>query len=232
MSKFILLILLVSLLMVSPISLAASGTEQNCFSCHGLEYAQWRLSPHNLAQNAVTCTSCHLEHDGAGPAGLRHAQSELCISCHADDPQYRLLSGTGKTGHNTSGSCVTCHMAVTPGRITVGGHTVRMQDSGGKKNVAACSPCHEEVWDFNLNNLQQEVAERLSWLQEHLPAEDSQAHQVYQFIKEDGSLGVHNPKYAVQLLIEATAEIGAPEWVSRPAAELPQEDDVCLSCKW
>jgi len=232
MSKFILLILLVSLVLVSPVLFAASETDQSCFSCHSLEYAQWRLSPHNIAQKAVSCTTCHHEHNGDGPAGLRLARSELCASCHADDPQYRLLVGTGQSAHNTEGSCLTCHMAVTPGRITVGGHTVLMQDTSGRKNVAACTPCHEEVWDFNLNNRQQEIAERLTWLQQHLPPEDSWALEVYRFIKEDGSLGVHNPEYAVKLLIEATASVGAPEWISRPAAELPQEDDICLTCKW
>jgi hypothetical protein len=70
-------------------------------------------------------------------------------------------AGTVTHGGAAPGSCVLCHMAVTPGGVwdtaaslkvpghqTVGGHTFNMTD-GKTQSVAVCQQCHPGIKDFN-----------------------------------------------------------------------------------
>ena len=87
-----------------------------------------------VAENPVTCASCHDPHGGANDSQLRDAAADLCIQCHTisgsepgstpHNPQREILLGVG--GQNGDGSaaegpnsahstiiyarCVTCHV--------------------------------------------------------------------------------------------------------------------------
>ncbi len=117
-----------------------------------------------------------------------------------------------------------------PGHDEVGEHTFRMTSPDGLENLAACTPCHLDLASFNrpargdydgdgtVEGIQDEVqglldllfdaiiASGVEWLG-HYPywanvTTEAQKAAIYnwQFVKNDGSLGIHNTARAVQLL--------------------------------
>lgn len=149
-----------------------------------------------------------------------------CIQCHQN--QQELLSGTAaveytdqdysairKTGHNTADGCTLCHQ----------GHEAVV-------DIGACLPCHDQ--EVNMEGFQALTANKLNDLKQKLLAAGKEvpdelwkpAHDIYEFIAEDGSLGIHNPGYTLTLLSHATDHISIP-------VALPEGfDDQCSSCKW
>ena len=116
--------------------------------------------------------------------------------------------------------CVSCHMATAFGD-SGGGHTFNMTyESHGDMidNIIACTPCHSDAEDFNINGAQEEIEGLLAELEELLLAEGvlnpntglwntgtyrtevAGAALNYIFIEEDRSKGVHNYNYAKALL--------------------------------
>lgn len=116
--------------------------------------------------------------------------------------------------HLTQASCVGCHMA--PFSKKQGGHTFN-------PNLDACNSCHGATdTNFNYGGVQTEVEQLLEQLTEILvelkviqydegsahhapivgtyPMIQAQAFFNWKGIKEDRSLGVHNPKYVKALL--------------------------------
>jgi hypothetical protein len=102
-------------------------------------------------------------------------------------------------------------------------------------NTDVCEPCHEDLDDFDNGGVQTEVATKLATLEAQLRALnyiEADGHYViggdgvelasstnsltvsaahakaiwdYQLIREDRSMGVHNPRYVVKLLDAAIA---------------------------
>ncbi len=123
--------------------------------------------------------------------------------------------------------CVNCHMS-TPYGTDAGGHNMGMEyDSHGTPyvNVTGCSPCHAigtstEITALRtkITNFQASIQTLLDQLEALLIAQNvydpatglmkagtftanqGGAYLNYQSIKEDKSLGVHNPQYAKALL--------------------------------
>jgi len=149
-------------------------------------------------------------------------------------PQSSLIFGLG--GYEISGSesyiipvahkdviadgCITCHMATAFGN-SGGGHTFSMTyESHGSEvdNVVACTECHGDIDDFNIEGSQDTIVALLGELEEILldrgvlnpnsglwntgtyPTDLAGAALNYIFIEEDRSKGVHNFKYAKALL--------------------------------
>jgi predicted CXXCH cytochrome family protein len=167
-----------------------------CMKCHqGSGFAQVIESGANFITSwgpmptrdpeAVTCIACHSLHNPRDTQMLRLPKGELCSTCHGSKWQNLILTGTGghpyqnysafqSHPHNDGERCAACHMAQTPGIDDLGGHTFSMRTTkDGKQNIAACSACHENVTDYNINNLQSEVAEALNDLRSALEARNN-----------------------------------------------------------
>ena len=112
----------------------------------------------------------------------------------------------------TTDSCVTCHLGTTA-------------DHTFAANLATCQACHADAEDFDINGKVTEIEGKLASLTDALKAaglldeegtpvkgtyEEAQAFPlwVYGFIEEDGSGGIHNAKYASDLLDAALAALG------------------------
>ncbi len=156
--------------------------------------------------------------------------------------QSAVLYGTG--GYEISGSesypaagsnphvnagCTTCHMPDAFGD-QAGGHTLRMtyEYHGSERDwVAGCTECHSSATDFDIGDVQTDVAELIDSLENILfdldlldedgllNASEStpltvtadQAGAIYnlKFLDDDLSHGVHNPAYAMALLKNSIA---------------------------
>ena len=122
--------------------------------------------------------------------------------------------------HKAAG-CVTCHMAEPVGSLT-GGHTFRMENEEEGPNLAGCVACHPSAKDFDIDGTQTDIAALLADLNAALVADGilkasgsvnasstaplSLSPDKYgallnfAMVKNDGSMGVHNPAYAKALL--------------------------------
>ncbi|MFA5810606.1 MAG: hypothetical protein WC935_09805, partial [Thermoleophilia bacterium] len=112
----------------------------------------------------------------------------------------------------TTDSCVTCHLGEPPN------HTF-------KATVSACVACHTDAKDTDINGAVTAIQAKYDELKAALTTaglvdangsavkgtyEEAKAFPlwVYGYITEDGSMGVHNPKYANDLLDAALATFG------------------------
>ena len=111
------------------------------------------------------------------------------------------VPGRGTNGHKEVG-CTTCHMYE-------GSHTFN-------PSLDACTKCHGDQDDFDIDGLQTEVEELLVEIAAELeakgvmldgevvpgtyPVDYARAYYNYIGIEEDRSMGVHNPKYVVAIL--------------------------------
>lgn len=216
---------------------APNITRQDCRACHQVHVtftgADWALE----TEDAVTLYAfTDATYDGG--------EGNLCVNCHqprrgiedADaegnievtsthwgphhGPQSAMLlglAGAGEVEGSPSGhytlveeTCVACHMG-------------EGYDHTFEPDVAACTACHADAEDFDINGLQTEVQAMLDeleemliaagWLDEEghpavtaIPAPEAYALWNWIYIAhEDKSLGVHNPTYT-KALLEASME--------------------------
>jgi hypothetical protein len=113
----------------------------------------------------------------------------------------------------TTDSCVTCHLGSTAN------HTFQA-------NVSACVACHADATSTDINGAVTKIQAKYDALKAALiqaklldatgspiatkGVDEAKAFPlwVYGYITEDGSMGVHNPKYANALLDAALAGLG------------------------
>jgi hypothetical protein len=116
--------------------------------------------------------------------------------------------------------CLDCHFRATS-NFVVGGHSFNMRaELEGEEllNVAACNACHDDLDDYDYNEVQTDVAVLLEELHALLEAGgyvDAGGHPIddvvvdgdtagavwnYLIVEEDRSLGVHNSDYMKGLL--------------------------------
>ena len=149
-------------------------------------------------------------------------------------PQSEALVGSGvymvgegyfNSSHaEVPDACVTCHKSVAVGN-TSGGHTFNIYDEEeGTYNVSGCVACHtEDEAIANIEEFQPEILALLDQLGTLLatagildPVADAAikgtftnnvagAYWNYRFVREDKSLGVHNPKFIQKLLENSIA---------------------------
>jgi hypothetical protein len=129
--------------------------------------------------------------------------------------------------------CVICHMAEDI-ETTLGGHSMNLADEDDNELTVGCltSGCHSEPFELDYEGTQTEIQGLLDSLQTLLldrewitasgstnastsnplkiaPAYLSGAMYNFYFVEHDLSLGVHNTKYAKQLLESSIAELTA-----------------------
>jgi hypothetical protein len=150
-------------------------------------------------------------------------------------PQSELLVGTGVylvgSGYDNhmhssiENPCLTCHKSNAVGNLT-GGHTFNIDSEEEGLNVSGCAECHtEDEAVALLEELQPEIQGLLDTLEgllitegiyepaTELAVKGDYTNRVagaffnYMFIKEDKSLGVHNPTFAITLLENSIASL-------------------------
>ncbi len=201
---------------------------------------------------SATCMTCHngrvapdeVEQDE--PSWPHHSTAAEMI---AGTGGYTYGEEVSNSPHEAMGvGCVDCHMSTTPGmddagtpddatddtplpgHNEIGEHTFSMTSADGVELVSACSECHGEIEDFNVEakgdydgdgtveGVRDEVQGLLdllsqaiqddgaTWLGHHPYWEGVTTHEQkaaiynYMFVWQEGSLGIHNTARAVQLL--------------------------------
>jgi len=145
------------------------------------------------------------------------------------DAYYLIGGGYINSSHvGIEDACVTCHMAEPIG-YTAGGHSFNIYDSfEGDYNVAGCTGCHTadealeliEAFHPEIEALLTELGTLLETAGIYNPAGTSGTavpgdytndvagvYWNYKSIKEDRSLGVHNPKFVKRILEQSIASL-------------------------
>jgi hypothetical protein len=216
-----------------------NATRQDCRACHAIHTsytgADWALettAPVELyAFEGVTfdggkgnlCATCHQPRRGIDEAvdGMITITSTHWGPHHGPQSAMLLgLAGAGAPEGSPSAhavmvedTCVSCHLG-------------EGDDHTFEPSVAACTGCHADAEDFDINGTQTEVQAMLDELEEGLIAlgwldeeghpavtsiPEAQAAALWNWIyiaHEDKSLGVHNPAYTRALLEAGLAALG------------------------
>jgi hypothetical protein len=213
-------------------------TRQDCRACHQIHNSytssDWALTTTDpvalYAFEGVTydggegnlCANCHQPRRQIAAAvdGSIEITSTHWGPHHGGQGSMLLgVAGAGSVEGSPSGhytlvedTCVACHMGAG-------------DDHTFEPSVAACTACHADAEDFDINGVQTEVQAMLDELEEGLIAlgwldeeghpavtmvPEGQAAALWNWIyiaHEDGSLGVHNSTYTKALLEEALAAL-------------------------
>jgi len=187
----------------------------------GLELTGWG--------EGMLCTNCHHSRSDEAKLMDQVENGNSRPGPH-HGPQSDMLAGVGtyelegytydresphSPAHSPSSfgnSCVKCHMFALD-REEPGGP---LYGHSFDPDVRACAGCHETATDFNVDGVQTEVEDLLAQLVELLPndgegnllpyfpedwtLEQRKAGYAYYFVKEDKSMGVHNPTYTLSML--------------------------------
>lgn len=190
------------------------GNSNQCVACH----QAFPVTPAPTAGGAafeITSTRMGVHHSPA---------SNLILGKTA----FEIGTGYSATNmHSTSDGCITCHMS-TPYGYQAGGHNMSMTyDSHGTETrlVTGCTPCHDissstllTAFNTKIATFQADIQAKLDELETQLIAAGVYnsstelankgtfaanaviAYLNYNTIKEDRSMGVHNPGYTEKLL--------------------------------
>ena len=191
------------------------GKGDVCASCHQGRTVEPDIFPTNSIQDSITIGSRY---------GLHHGpQSNILAGVGMG--LFEVGDGLSNHPHSSiTDACVTCHMADAYG-TQAGGHTWNMtyvSHGATDINSAGCyaAGCHDDNEDMNetVEGLQTEVKALLAELKVKLDASGITkststsnnsgkfpelvcgAFLDYDAITQDGSFGVHNPKYVKKLL--------------------------------
>lgn len=215
---------------------SSSHAQDECLECHSADYrlAEEGAEPTiDTALYSITCAVCHDPHDEEHEAQLRVEPRELCGECHNAEgaapgervhhPQAEMLEGImgvdgqGNSAHHSIPDlCIVCHRYTkefeTEENPGITGHTFLI-------DFRVCQQCHEgtpeEIEEY-AEERQVVVGSRLASIRARLDAlpDDLKATQEwdeadfnYQFISQEGSLGVHNANYADSLMDAAEARL-------------------------
>jgi hypothetical protein len=214
-------------------------TRQDCRTCHqihntytGADWALTTTDPVDLyVLDGVTfdggegnlCVGCHQPFSAIGDAvdGMIEITSTHWGPHHG--PQSAMLLGVSGAG-GVEGSPSTHYSMLE--NTCVGCHMGQGADHTFEPDVAACTACHADAEDFDINGVQTEVQAMLDELEEGLIAlgwldeeghptvaqvPEAQAAALWNWIyiaHEDKSLGVHNPAYTKALLEAGLAALG------------------------
>jgi predicted CXXCH cytochrome family protein len=199
----------------------ASGHSETSGRTFTIEGKEW--------SGPITCVACHNPHQSENPHQLVVAPEDLCSSCHFQDA---VLKGKGAEGVeqtrslHTAISCIECHM-------TESNHLMRVlrpdNPDLAEDRTDTCSACHEvnsrearahqiqdwEAWyretlepvqadlyiidaalKNNPNLLDAELNKKLEVTKSNLA-----------IVEQDGSEGVHNLDYALEIMALAKKEL-------------------------
>ena len=194
-----------------------AGVSAACMSCHNAR----RVNPPEYVLGSSRGTH-------GGP------QADMLAGKSAIDYGETLDSSTHFAA--VEKKCVGCHMADMPDGAMVGDHTFSMVSDDGIENVGACASCHGGITTFNfpakedfdgdgvVEGVQTEVEGMLTLLASVLPKNEEgnisisegtpaerMANYNYTLVNNDGSRGIHNLRYAVDVLRVAYKDLTGEE---------------------
>jgi len=205
---------------------SSSHAGDACLVCHSADYWYDRTITLSSAKDGITCAMCHFAHGSNFEHQLREEGERLCALCHTDEgvrppgsphhTQDEMLLGIGGYEWPQGGPyfnsehtyviderCIKCHMytkTFEEGKPAIKGHT-------WKPRIEPCRECHPGAQNFNLGGAQTRIESLLEQLGANLERQQNKKAQDYIYAKFDydfavneGSRGVHNYKYAKQLL--------------------------------
>ena len=192
------------------------GIGNLCAQCHqGRAFdAGQEPDPNNLNDSITIASSRY---------GVHHGPQANIFSGHGGFEIAGSMSYTvGPLAHinQIPDACPVCHMATAFG-YQAGGHTWNMtytSHGAVDDNVAGCLDCHPGAADFDINGFQTEIQELEDSLGNWLIANDYMTASFsvktktvsalvagalwnHQIVREDRSLGAHNPAYVKALLV-------------------------------
>lgn len=222
-------------------TLTFGGQGKLCMQCHhGRRDAETYVTeyhshygPHYSNQADMLAGTNAIEYDkdivGSNHKGV---VADLCVTCHMSEGP-----ASGDPGHNMIGG----HS-----------FAMEYEDESGKEidNVSACKNCHGNVtsfddfkakYDYDLDGEMESVQEEIEGLLHNLgmllpplneptvevtneyTAAQLKAAFNYLFVEEDGSMGIHNTNYSVEILSAAIKDLGGSTYVRDESDILPSE---------
>lgn len=177
----------------------------------------------------VTCTACHSPHNSDNAAQLVMKPKELCVLCHF---QGEVLKGVGAKGIeetrnlHTATPCFSCHMTEENHLMKV----LRPDDPNlPADRIDSCTACHKvgaremrarqikdmEDWyndamepvQKNLKIVEDKLKENPDILNAELKAKLKDVKDNLSIIINDGSNGVHNLDYALEIMSLAKKQL-------------------------
>lgn len=199
----------------------ASGHSKTSGRTFTIEGKEW--------SGPITCIACHNPHNSENPHQLVADPEDLCSSCHFQDA---VLKGKGAQGVEQTRSlhtpinCIKCHMTESNHLMRV----LRPDDPDlAKDRTDSCSACHEvkdrEIRAHQIKDWEAWYRETLEPVQADLriidaalkknpnllDAELNKKLEVTKsnlaIIEQDGSEGVHNLDYALEIMSLAKREL-------------------------
>ncbi len=178
----------------------------------------------------LVCMACHHDryeaNDRASQGRTPHhgVQGDLLFGENAIE--YGQNMPSSRHGVVVEETCAQCHMQETPADLPayaknlVGGHTFMLSYNDGTNApvhlTETCTSCHGEIENFDfggadydldgvVEGVQSEIADMMAELALLVAAEPAgqgrnKANYNLTMVSEDGSLGVHNPKYIAAIL--------------------------------
>ncbi len=218
-----------------PLTVADAKWGITCQTCHYQHTDSEQ--PFELVQEANSlCMSCHT--NPADTSGVHHPVTEMFEGA-------ALVAGIdGVEGAHFKAEdgpvCMTCHMQQIPvGTSSRANHTFKPILPGEDDNQlpSACSSCHKDLtvtdMQYLVQDTQEAVRARLAVLSAQFDSvpkpqpntEDmsryEQVSAAIKFVKNDGSLGIHNYTYADALLSSAEQDLAALGAVDTMAEATP-----------
>lgn len=199
------------------------GSSNQCVFCHQARSVSPVPTP-NGADFEITNTRIGPHHGPNANLILGKLPFELAGTDHPANPHASTVKG-----------CVSCHMS-TPYGYQAGGHNMALRyDSHGTETRlnTGCTSCHDigsspyTAFNNKIADFQAEIAEKLEHLEAQLilagiydtsselakkgtfKANAVLAYLNYNTIKEDRSLGIHNPGYSEALLDKSISAMTA-----------------------
>lgn len=196
--------------------------EEKCLHCMSVDFivSKGKVTL-ETAREPVTCLVCHDPHNNKYGYQLRKPKEEICNPCHAADEgvpaQQEMLTGIGGKAGTPFGrghgavrgvDCVTCHMhkrePLKKNEPHVSGHSF-------EPNVEECNRCHSDgqrLWEETQTAIKGSLAVLEAKLDTVDPSKlDAEKKKIYEeakfdydFIKNEGSFGIHNKPYADSLI--------------------------------
>ena len=177
----------------------------------------------------VSCVACHSPHHSDNPSQLVMKPEKLCAACHFQDG---VLRGSGAKGIeetrnlHTPSPCFSCHM-------TEGNHLMKVlrpdDPDLAESRTDSCSDCHEvkdrkmragqiqdwEAWyketmdpiQNELKTVEMALKKNPDLLNAELKAKLDDIRANLSIIIEDGSGGVHNLDYALEIMALAKRDL-------------------------
>lgn len=206
-----------------------------CVTCHSPGSEDRGVGPLRAGAARDACRGCHDE-VVANRSDYLSWCSQWGIFEGTGGAEIPGVAYPGSGHSEMEAGCISCHMAsagegLDP--LAVGGHTFRVKTKGESPavfNDGPCQPCHEGMTSDQLESSQGGVQLLLDSLAARLPQKphptdpsatepkypadqslsevQTRAAYNYWLVQKDGSLGVHNPRYARALLEASLSELG------------------------